>query len=278
MPGHLEQLQRLVVDRDAGLSTFLRDRGRNAAVQVPGIPMGDSAASSRRAEDLSVVRGRRCLTMCHWRKRRSSAPFVPNVVFITRVCREYPAQALPTPVPQSRAICWREVKCVRRWARPWRRRKGTPIQLLAARISFWPLRWMMFNTSQSYVGSERDGRDLRQRLLLRRRNRPLVRAKSIAMWFLSGGDVAHTAARERRRPQLRIKRPARRSPRASPPGIGQSGYLRQSGPIQARWDERPAKLDFIRQCSSSASSCPRDREAGWTGGDLAGRLTMRFRV
>lgn len=32
------------------------------------------------------------------------------------------------------------------------------------------------------------------------------------MPFLLGGDVAHTAARERRRLQLRAKRPARRSP------------------------------------------------------------------
>lgn len=52
--------------------------------------------------------------------------------------------------------------------------KERQIQPLTVRMSFWPLRWMMFNTSQSYGGSERNGRDLRQRQLLARRNRPLV--------------------------------------------------------------------------------------------------------
>lgn len=107
----------------------------------------------------------------------------------------------------------------------------------------------------------------------------LCERNRIAMWFLLGGDVA-PYRRSRTTPDTTENKKARTAePRAGLPGIGQSGYLRQSGPIQARWDEGPAKLDFIRQCSSSASSCPRDREASWgTGGDLAGRLTMRFIV
>lgn len=244
MPGHLEQLRGLVVDRDAGLSRFLRDRRRNAAVRFLVSPWARTQqASSRRAEDLIVLRGRWCLTMRHWRKRRCSAPFVANMVFIARVRREYHDQTLPTPgcfpivcysLARRSNACGGEPK-------HGDSAKERPIQLLAVRMSFWPLRWMMFSTSQSYVGSERNGRDLRQRGLLARRNRSLVRAKSNCDVVSVGRRRSPYRARERRRPPLRIKRPARRSPRAGLPGIGQSGYLRQSGPIQARWDERPSK-------------------------------------
>lgn len=180
MSGHLEQLRRLVVDRDAGLSTFLRHRRRKAARQTPGIPMGDSAASSRRAEDLIVSRGLWSLTMCHWRKRRCSATFVANMVFIARVRRECHDQALPTPGCFS-IVCYsltRRSNACSGEPNHGDAAKGRPIQLLTVRMPFWPLRWLMFNTSQSYVGSERNGRDLRQRGLLDRRNWPLLRAKS----------------------------------------------------------------------------------------------------
>lgn len=44
-------------------------------------------------------------------------------------------------------------------------------------------RWMMFNTSQSDFGSKRRERDLRQRRLLYRRNRPSWARNRIAMGF-----------------------------------------------------------------------------------------------
>lgn len=203
--------------------------------------------------------------MCHWRKRRCSAPFVANMVFIARVRREYHDQALPTPGCFSIA-CYslaRRSNACGGEPNHGDSAKERPIQLLTVRMSFWPLRWMMFNTSQSDVGSERNGCDLRQCRLLARHNRPLVRAKSNCD-VVSIGWRRGPYRRSRTTPDTTENKKARTAePRAGLPGIGQSGYLRQSGPIQARWDERPAKLDFIRRCSSSASSCPRDREASW---------------
>lgn len=52
---------------------------------------------------------------------------------------------------------------------------------------------MMFNASQNDVGSERNGRDLRQCRLLDRRNRLSCKRNQIAMWFLLGGSIVHIA-------------------------------------------------------------------------------------
>lgn len=177
MSGHPEQLPRLIVDRDAGLSTFLRDRRRNAAVRFLVSPWARTQqTSSRGAEDLIVSRGRWCLTMYRWRKQRCSAPFVANMVFIARVrrecttkhCRhEVASRSCAIPLARRSNVCSDEPN-------HGVTAKERPIQLWTVRMSFRPLPRMMFNASQRYVGSERNGRDLRQRGLLARRNWPLV--------------------------------------------------------------------------------------------------------
>lgn len=133
--------------------------------------------------------------------------------------------------------------------------KERQIQPLTVRMSFWPLSWMMFNTSQSYGGSERNGRDLRQRRLSDRRNWPSCERNRIAMWFIRRQRGPYRA-RERRRP-LRTKRPARRSPvRAFLESVNlvTSASLDRSKLAGTKGLQR---LHVVGRCRSSASSYAR---------------------
>lgn len=86
------------------------------------------------------------------------------------------------------------------------------VQLLMVRMSFWPrpLDDVQHQPKRRRFGAY--GCDLRQCRLLARHNRPLVRAKSNCDVVSIGWRRGPTDARERRPTQLRIKRPARRSP------------------------------------------------------------------
>lgn len=164
------------------------------------------------------------------------------MVFIRCVWSEYHEQALPTQGCFSIA-CYSLARRLNACA-------GEPdhadaaqeprFQLLMVRMSFWPGRWMMFNTSQSDVV----------------RNVTDATCDNAGCWTAATGlrareielrcgfywAAASPISRSRTTPATTENKKARTAePRAGLPGIGQSGYLRQSGPIQALRDERPAK-------------------------------------
>lgn len=133
------------------------------------------------------------------------------------------------------------------------------IQLLMVRISFWP-RPLDDVQHQPKVGSERNGR-LATMPVVGPPQPALVCAKSNCDVVSIGRQHRPYRARERRRPQLRIKRPARRSPvRAFLESVNlvTSASLDRSklaGTIGLQ------RLDVVRRCSSSASSYARSRES-----------------